>query len=294
MATALGRDMGGAPQGGNAPTSVYDRLLDDVRAEYVELDTFVSGLPDRYWQERTAFFDWTVRDQILHVYQVDRFGLTSLRGADEFAAVKAVAREGQAQGIELSEQIRREIGKAPRKTILEAWRETYQAVLSSLAARDAKSRMTWFGPDMGLMSFASSRLMEVWAHGQDIYDLLEVNRPAHERIRHICDIGVRTFGWSFTNRGLEVPVRPPVTLQAPSGASWEWPGDGAGAVRGDARDFALVVTQRRAPGDTALVAEGAVAARWLDIAQCFAGAPQEPAAPGSRPALSPAAMSQGY
>ena len=42
-------------------------------------------------------------------------------------------------------------------------------------------------------------------------------------------------------------------------------------MRGSARDFCLLVTQRVNRADTDLEATGPDANRWLDIAQCFAG-----------------------
>jgi hypothetical protein len=43
-----------------------------------------------------------------------------------------------------------------------------------------------------------------------------------------------------------------------------------------------VVTQVRAVADTELQVTGDTARRWMAIAQCFAGPPQDPPAPGSR------------
>jgi uncharacterized protein (TIGR03084 family) len=259
------------------------QLSDAVLAENRELDALVASLPDADWERRTGFFDWTIRDQILHLHQVDLFGLASMRDASEFDAIFREVRAAQAEGVELSEQARRAYaGKAPQE-ILSIWRATYEEMVERFRASDPKARMKWFGPGMGVLSFASARQMEVWAHGQDIYDLLGTRREPKDRIRNICEIGVRTFGWSFRNRGLEVPPVPRVELEAPSGALWEWPGDENGTVRGTALDFALVVTQRRPFEETGLIAEGEAAAKWLAIAQCFAGAPQERAAPGSRP-----------
>ena len=264
---------------------MLDGLSDDVLAENRALDDLVSSLPASDWHRPTAFFGWTVRDQILHLHQVDRFGLSAMDGEDAFGDVFRAARAGQAGGVELSEQVRRQFAGVSDATVLETWRDTYQALVARLRAGDPKARIPWFGPPMSLVSFASARQMEVWAHGQDIYDMLGLDRATPARIRNVCDLGVRTFAWSFRNRGLDVPASPRVVLAGPNGASWDWPGQGAGLVEGSARDFALVVTQRRAPEDTSLRTEGYGAAAWLPIAQCFAGTPQEPAAPGSRPQL---------
>jgi uncharacterized protein (TIGR03084 family) len=149
-------------------------------------------------------------------------------------------------------------------------------------ATDPETRLPWFGPPMAASAFVTARQMEVWAHGQDIYDLFKVRRVNHDRIRNICELGVRTHGWSFANRDLDRPARPEVRLTAPSGAVWTWNEGETERICGPAEDFALVVTQRRNVADTALVVEGAGARAWMEIAQCFAGAAEQMPAPGVR------------
>jgi uncharacterized protein (TIGR03084 family) len=153
-----------------------------------------------------------------------------------------------------------------------------------LGASDPKRRLPWFGPDMGVRMFTTARYMETWAHGQDVYDLMRAPRTHTDRIQHIAVLGVKTFGWTFVNRGLEVPGDPPyVRLVAPSGALWEWnePSE-ANKVTGGAVDFCQVVTQGRNVADTALEVVGDVATRWMAIAQCFAGGPADPPKPRER------------
>ena len=127
--------------------------------------------------------------------------------------------------------------------------------------------------------------METWAHGQDIYDLLEVEREHADRIRNICHIGVRTFGWTFANRKLPVPETiPHVRLDAPSGAVWEWnaPSEEE-CVTGSAGGVRAPWSPRgRNIVDCDLRVVGPVANSWMAIAQCFAGPPEEPPAPGHR------------
>ncbi len=75
------------------------------------------------------------------------------------------------------------------------------------------------------------------------------------------------------------PVR--VELAAPSGDTWSWgPDDAPDRVTGTALGFCLLVTQRRHRDDVGLVAEGAAADEWLDIAQSFAGPPGHGRRPG--------------
>lgn len=152
------------------------------------------------------------------------------------------------------------------------------------AVADPKQRVKWVGPDMSVRSSITARLMETWAHGQAVYDVFGKVRSDTDRIKNIAVIGVNTFGWTFTNRGLAVPADPPhVRLVAPSGAVWEWnPPDQGNMIEGSAVEFCQVVTQVRNIADTTLRVVGETAASWMSIAQCFAGPPEEPPAPGSR------------
>lgn len=259
-----------------------NRLSEDVRAECQALDAFLAAHLAEFGR-RTVFYDWTVADQVMHLHQVDLFGLLSMRDPDGFVAEVARIRAQQARGMELSQLIRESFGHLDAPALLETWRAAWQELCDLFDRSDPKARMKWFGPEMSIRSFAAARQMEVWAHGQDIYDLLQVRRPATAQIRNICELGVRTFGWSFSNRGEAAPeARVRVSLAGPDGARWIWNPDGKEAVEGTAEDFALVVTQRRHVEDTALHVTGASARRWMEIAQCFAGKPAIGPAPGVR------------
>ena len=101
---------------------------------------------------------------------------------------------------------------------------------------------------MGARSFVTARLMETWAHGQDVADALGVDRGCRPaRLRHVAHIGVRARPFSYAIRDMTLPdVEVRVSSLAPDGTTWTW-GDPASAdvVSGSALDFCLVVTQRR-------------------------------------------------
>jgi uncharacterized protein (TIGR03084 family) len=165
--------------------------------------------------------------------------------------------------------------------LLAAWRANRRDLADAAATLTDDTRIAWYGPPMGAKSFLTARLMECWAHGQDVAEALGVERPATDRLRHIARLGVITRSWSYANRGLAPPagdVR--VELTAPSGEVWAFGADDAGdRVAGPALDFCLVVTQRRHADDTRLTVTGDLARDWLDKAQAFAG----PATDGPRP-----------
>ena len=130
---------------------------------------------------------------------------------------------------------------------------------------------------MSVASSATARMMETWAHGQDVYDTLGLVHPPTRGLRSIAHLGVATFAFCHTNNGLPVPDQPVrVELDSPDGELWTWgPDDADNVVRGPATDFVLTVTQRRHWSETGLTVVGPVAEAWLDIAQAFAGAPSQ-------------------
>jgi uncharacterized protein (TIGR03084 family) len=255
-------------------------LIGDLREECDELHAFVLHIPESEWREPTAFWRWTTFDQILQLIQVDRLALASVTDAPAFVRLRDDSRQAAHARIELSALVRTELGHLSKAEVLDFWRGQYLELCESLAAGDAKDRISWFGPDMSVSSMIAARQMGVWAHGQDIYDLFCVRREPTPRLRNICDLGVRPFGWTFDNRRLERPgPAPAIVLTAPPGGEWRWNEGAGGRVAGPSEDFALVMTQRRSVRDTALICDGAVAVAWMSMAQCFAG----PAADGPQP-----------
>jgi uncharacterized protein (TIGR03084 family) len=246
-------------------TDQYRALLADLEAEHVDLDAVVASLSEAQWSVPTPAEDWSVRDSILHLALTDdiaalavadpvsfeRYRQQRRTGGDPFAAHRDLAGD----------------------QVLDLWRANRARLLAALGSVDSRVRITWFGPPMSAMSHATARLMETWAHGQDVLDALGLARIPTLRLRHIAHLGVRTRAYSYQQHGLEPPTTDVhVALNAPDGGSWTW-GDPAAPdrVSGAAVDFCLVVVQRRHLDDTHLVAEGPHAREWLLLAQAFAG-----------------------
>ena len=137
---------------------------------------------------------------------------------------------------------------------------------------------------MSALSSITARQMETWAHGQEVFDALGAERVNADRIKNICHLGVLTFSWTFKNRQMSAPEPVPfVNLTSPSRENWEWnDNQSKSSIRGDAVEFAQVVTQVRNIQDTSLVVIGHSADQWMSLAQCFAGAPINPPTKGSR------------
>jgi len=232
----------------------------------------------------TLFKDWTINNVMAHLHYFNYTADLSLQGDDVFLQSTKEMGEARAKGgsaLEVTDQL---IGNIKGRELVKAWREFYLEMTERFAVADPKKRVKWYGPDMSVRSSITARLMENWAHAQEIYDLLGVKRINKDRIKNVVVIGNNTFGWTFVNRGEEVPNdRPFLRLTAPSGEVWDWndPSE-TNKIEGLAEEFCQVVTQTRNIADTNLAVTGETANRWMSIAQCFAGPPENPPATGTR------------
>jgi uncharacterized protein (TIGR03084 family) len=186
-----------------------------------------------------------------------------------------------AGGMDFPDRVAAEHRTRTAADLLTWFVEARGQLLAAFADDDPRRRLPWFGPDMSVASSATARLMETWAHGQDVYDTLGLPHPPSPGLRSIAHLGVATFAFAHTLNGLEVPEQPVrVRLHSPDGDVWTWgPDTATDHIIGGAEDFVLTVTQRRHWTETGLEATGPVARRWLEIAQVFAGAPSRRALP---------------
>lgn len=167
--------------------------------------------------------------------------------------------------------------------LLASWQDGFEATADTFITADPRQRLKWVGPTMSARSSITARLMETWAHGQEIYDELGVERQNTDRIRGIVVLGVNTYRWTYMARGTQPPGdMPRLELTAPSGDIWTFGDSESDRISGRAEEFCQVVTQTRNIADTSLSVEGEVATDWMVKAQCFAGPAVEPPAPGSR------------
>jgi uncharacterized protein (TIGR03084 family) len=256
-----------------------NRLLADLAAEGDSADALVRFLPVARWADPTPAEGWTIAHQIAHLAWTDGQAVVA---ATDAAAFAELVEEAMANPGSYVEDGACEGAKEDPAALLGRWRESRRRMVDALAAVPPGTRLPWFGPPMSPASMATARLMETWAHGEDVADALGERREPTHRLRHVAHIGVRTRDFAFRNRGLEPPAEDfRVVLRSPAGEEWTWgPPDARQSVTGPALDFCHAVTQRRNRADLALVATGPDADRWLDVAQAFAGPP----GPGRAPA----------
>ena len=250
----------------------HRQVTNDLREETRSLQEVLEGVDQQEWSVPTPAAGWTVQDQVNHLAYFDEATVLAVTDPELF---RREAAELSAPGDDFPDRlVRGQRGLAPEQTA--AWFAQARGALLELAAEASPGlRLPWYGPDMSITSAVTARLMETWAHGQDVADALGVTRVATDRLRHIAHLGVATRAFSFRLRGLPAPEDDvAVELAAPSGDVWRWGDPAAGQrVAGSALEFCLVVTQRRHLSDTTLSVTGDVAARWMSLAQAFAGVP---------------------
>ena len=263
-------------------------FLDEIEL----LFRLLEPLTEAVFERKTAFKDWTINNVLGHLHHLNHVAALSLTDAEAFNAHAARIREiASTDGSLVDFETDWLAGLSGRRLLL-TWRDFAKEIAELFGRADPSARVKWFGPDMSVRSSVTARLMETWAHAQEVFDLLGVTRVNSDRIYNIALLGVNTYGWTFRNRGESPPTPAPhVRLTAPSGAIWTFndPRD-TELVEGSAQEFCQVVTQVRNIADTRLKVVGLNATAWMSRAQCFAGPPRDPPAPGSRTTAATAAM----
>lgn len=247
-----------------------------------QISTLLEGLEEEDFARSTAFKSWTVDEILRHLHVWNRAAMLSLQEPEAFASYMQEA--AKSRGLNFREFEAQQIGGLSGRALLDEWRSFYAELADAFCGVDPRQRVAWAGPSMSARSSITARLMETWSHAQAIYDEFGVDRPPSNALANIVVLGLNTYGWTFKNRGEEPPEpRPQLVLTMASGKVQVF-GEVAGEERisGPAQEFCQVVTQCRNIADTSLKVSGENAARWMAIAQCFAGPPQDPPPPGAR------------
>ncbi len=245
------------------PVSMPD-LADDLADESAVLRALLVPLDEDGWRLPTPAAGWSILDQVTHLAHFDETAVQSALDPDAFTAALAPpdpdAVAAAYRGRDGADVL--------------AWFDAARArLIAAFRGLDAGLRVPWYGPPMSAASSLTARIMETWAHGQDVADTVGVRREPTARLRHVAHIGIAARTYSYAVNGRTPPDTPiRVELAAPDGDTWAWGPQGAvDRVTGPALDFCLAVTQRRHLADTALQVTGPVATEWMGFAQAYAG-----------------------
>ena len=254
------------------------RIRDDLEREHSDLDEIVSALDEPGWATTTPAEGWDVRDQIAHLAFFDEQADLAVSDPEGFKrSLEAIAAD---VGAFLDRSIATGRTMSGDEVLL-WWRRARADMLEAFGRVHPDERIAWYGPPMKPASFISARIMETWAHAQDVADAFAIKREATSNLRHVAHLAVLARGFSYSTNGLVEPPEPVfVELDAPDGTKWSWGPEAPDRITGDAFDFCLVATQRRHVADTDLDVRGPRAEEWMSIAQTFAGPPGDGRRPG--------------
>src|SRR5262249_39704645 len=136
----------------------------DLSAESAALDDLVSGLSDVDWSRPTPAAGWTVAHQIAHLAWTDHAATLAATSSVEFIRLLNVVLEDPGSFNDRAAAD----GIAPPPELRARWREGRAALSHALANAFPGEKLPWFGTAMSPLSSATGRLMETWAHGQDV------------------------------------------------------------------------------------------------------------------------------
>jgi uncharacterized protein (TIGR03084 family) len=178
------------------------QICTDLRNECEWLDNLVAPLGEVRWNLITPFMGWSIKTEIAHLAYFD--STARLAATDPKAFKKYL--EQVFRSPEKYEQSQQKIRRQAPGEVLDFWRRNRNALLDTLLALHPKDRLPWYGPPMSALSFATARLMETWAHGQDVADTLGTERTPTNRLRHIAHLGVSTFTCCKRDRRYEISL----------------------------------------------------------------------------------------
>ena len=183
-------------------------ILADLVAEQQALDQLLQRAPDRDWKRQTPAQGWTVQDTISHLAASEERAVRAIAGDRKLATeIKA------AGGVDAYNQLGVEVGRGKRpQEVIEWWRHSRAAVVEALSRTPRQARVSWYAGSMGARTFATTRLMETWAHGLDVVTALQREVADTARLRHIAWLGWKTLPYAFSRAGEK--------YKSPSGWSW--------------------------------------------------------------------------
>ena len=235
-------------------------LLDDLAAEHKVLDHLVARLPQESWTKRSPSPGWTLAHQIHHLDVSEGAALLALTGHSD----RVFAPPGRWPD--------RPLPNDPAE-VLDNWRSSRTASFEAMAGLDAKAPVIWGDGPMTCRSFATSRLMETWAHGLDCFTTLGVEPVDTDRLRHVAHIGYRALPYAFRSQGVTPPA--PLSelrleLVSPSGENWTYGDENAPqTITGSAAHWCRVATRRMAAENSDLLATGTLARSVLTTARAY-------------------------
>jgi uncharacterized protein (TIGR03084 family) len=240
-------------------------VIDDLAAEYQQLDAVLRALTPEQWAAASDAPGWTVADVVLHLAQGEEaIADPSITDGGAFLPSTATTVDGA-----MAEGVAAERG-APPDELFARWRKAAFSTPDTLRSHPPGTRLTWVRTPLSPRTLATTRLAEHWAHAQDITLPLGIPYPDTARLRHIAWLAHRTLPYAFSVAGRpDAPVF--CDLTAPDGTHWTFGESTAPSrITGLASEFCRVGARRLTPEQTGLTAEGPHAADALRVVRNYA------------------------
>jgi len=241
-------------------------ILSDLVAEQQYQDQFLQRTNIRDWKLQTPSAGWSIQDTVSHLASFEEYAFNALEEGGsrlEEASRYATQAEFTLAAVRPGRSMR-------PQDVIEWWREARAKVVDSLSHKSPSDRVPWFAGDMSARTFATTRLMETWAHGLDIHETRGAEPEDTPRLRHIAWLAWKTLPYAFRDAGqpYEQPVR--VEVIGPAYAKYVFgPEDTDQVIKGTAGEWCRVAVRRRSPDDTSLKAQGEVAQMALKVVRAY-------------------------
>lgn len=252
-------------------SSTIVQLISDWKQESSNLLAVLAELSEAQWDLDTPALGWTIRDQVAHLDWTEQMLLLAISDQQQFDLTRQTLMDS---GEGFVDRAAHQAALQAPAALKRSWMDTQVALSRSFANLEEGQRVHWFGPSMSVSTALSARIMELFAHGQDIRDALGIAPVGSIRLRHIAHLAITARDFAFTTNALPVPARQFRIELEYGDQRWTWgPEESTERVVGQALDFALLATRRRHRVDCAVQAHGEQASRWLEIIQSYAGSP---------------------
>lgn len=187
--------------------------VDDVREEQAALAALLAGLAPSDWNAPTVAAGWCVVHQVCHLADNDDLVTGTLTGAGESFGDRARVAFGDFNGRGVARAASMSSGDAL------AWFESASArAVGVLAGADGARRVRW-GIGMTVADLTAARLMEHWAHGEDVRAAVGASPSATDRLVWVAALAAKSLPYAFRLASVRPPAGRTLRLEvvAPSG-----------------------------------------------------------------------------
>ncbi|MGI5186192.1 TIGR03084 family metal-binding protein [Dactylosporangium sp. CA-152071] len=248
-------------------------VIADLMADAEDVDRMVAGLTDAQWATPTPAEGWTVAHQLGHLAFVFRIAGLAAASPEAFNALTQRIGSGFGAFDRAVNAALEEYLVLPREALVTRWRAERDTGAAALAAVPDGTLVPWLVRPIPAPVLCAAGMTELFAHGQDIADALGIERQYTDRIKRIVGFVAHTWEFGYQANDLTPPAEQfRFQVTAPSGAQWTFgPTDATQSITGPAVDLCLLAVRRRHHSDLGLVADGADAHAWLELAQAYRG-----------------------